>query len=65
MDYDLGRAYDRLDRAIRGFGGLDNVPGMKVALTRFGMRESGVRPPYVPLPEAKRKELAEKMAARG
>jgi 4-hydroxy-tetrahydrodipicolinate synthase len=60
---DVHAAQEHMNEAGKLFSAYDGVPAMKFALTKFGLRESGVRPPYVPLAEAKRKELAEKLAA--
>ena len=61
---DVHAAQERLDTAAKMLSSYDGVPAMKFALTKFGLKESGVRPPFVPLAEAKRKELSERMAAR-
>jgi 4-hydroxy-tetrahydrodipicolinate synthase len=42
--------------------GYDGVPAMKFALSLMGLKESAVRPPFVPFPESKRAELAERFA---
>ncbi len=49
------------DGATALLAGYDGVPAMKYALSLLGMKESAVRPPFVPLPAEKRKELAERL----
>lgn len=61
---DVHAAQLHLNEAGSLLQGYEGVPAMKYALGRMGLRESAVRPPFVPLSEAKRRELAEKLKAR-
>jgi len=59
---DVHAAQMRFNEAATAFAGYDGVPAMKFALSKRGLRESAVRPPFMPLPEAKRRELAAKLS---
>ena len=59
---DIHAAQQRLDEAGAILSGYDGIPAMKYALGKFGLKESAVRPPFVPLSGAERKELAEKLS---
>ena len=48
------KTFDHAAAAISGYG---SIPDMKAAMTKFGLKLSGVRPPYVPMPEEKRRDL--------
>ncbi|MBI4905086.1 MAG: dihydrodipicolinate synthase family protein [Acidobacteria bacterium] len=59
---DLSEPQRKLNEAAATLlAGYDGVPAMKYALSLMGMKESPVRPPFVPLGEAKRKELADRL----
>lgn len=58
---DIHAAQQHLDEAGAALIGYDGIPAMKFGLTKSGLKESSVRPPFVPLSGAKRKELAEKL----
>lgn len=55
---DLQRKLNEAATAL--LSGYDGVPAMKYALTFMGLKESGVRPPFVSLTDGKRKEIAER-----
>jgi 4-hydroxy-tetrahydrodipicolinate synthase len=58
---DVHAAQQRYDEAAKVLAGYDGIPAFKAVLTKFGLRESGVRPPFVPLTDAKRRELLGKL----
>ncbi|MBI3210835.1 MAG: dihydrodipicolinate synthase family protein [Candidatus Solibacter usitatus] len=59
---DTAAAQKKLNELSGMLSGYDGVPAMKYALSLMGLKESAVRAPFVPVADAKRKELAEKIA---
>ncbi len=59
---DSKAAQQRLNEAGAVFSGYDGIPATKYALSLMGLRESTVRPPFVSLSDAQKKELAAKFA---
>lgn len=59
---DVHAAQQRLDESAKILSGYDGMPAMKFALSQLGLKESAVRPPLVPFPQDKRKEMAERLA---
>lgn len=62
---DVHAAQQRLDAAGDVLSGYDGIPAMKYVLGKRGLKESPVRPPFTPLSEAKRGELAGKLGRTG
>jgi 4-hydroxy-tetrahydrodipicolinate synthase len=58
---DVHSAQQRLNETGAILASYDGVPAMKFALSKRGLSESTVRPPFVAISEAKRKELAAKL----
>ena len=54
---DVHAAQQHFDQAARALSGYNGIPAMKCALTKFGLRESAVRPPFVALAGDQRREL--------
>lgn len=54
---DLAEPQQKLDGIAKALTGYDGVPAMKFLLSTMGLRESGVRPPFIPLNASARKEL--------
>ncbi len=54
---DVHAAQQSFDQAAAAISGYGSIPDMKAAMTKYGLKLSGVRPPYVPLPDEKRREL--------
>ena len=57
---DAKAAQQRLNEAGAVFSGYDGIPATKYALSLMGLRESAVRPPFMSLSDAQKKELAPK-----
>jgi 4-hydroxy-tetrahydrodipicolinate synthase len=58
---DIDAAQAKLDSASTALSGYAGVPAMKFALSKRGLGESGVRPPFVPLTAAQRSDLAARL----
>ncbi|HUQ91171.1 MAG TPA: dihydrodipicolinate synthase family protein [Bryobacteraceae bacterium] len=54
---DVHAAQQKFNEAAKAMAGYDGIPTMKYALSKRGLRESPVRPPFMALSEAKRKDL--------
>jgi 4-hydroxy-tetrahydrodipicolinate synthase len=60
---DAEAAQDKLNDAAKAIAGYAGVPAMKYALSLRGLRESGYRPPFLPLSEEQRRALKAKLGA--
>ena len=58
---DVHAAQQRLNEVSGVLTAYDGIPAMKYLLGRRGLKESGVRPPFVPLSSAQRGELSQKL----
>jgi 4-hydroxy-tetrahydrodipicolinate synthase len=58
---DVAAAQSKLNEAAKTISSYAGVPAMKYALSLRGLRESGYRPPFIPLNEEQRRALAARL----